>query len=909
MAIIGEQIESYVQSQIMARQQIHGSGTDSQRSEADLAYLNSKTSWIKLASGVSVKESKLRDMGYPQDFINNNKEMGLAKNHVLFGGYATADQNDEGKGVLNQRTDFLGPNGSYELYPDWGVIPMPGIESIEVKAMNRGSLKKATVKLTAQNREQLAILDLLYLRLGYTVLLEWGNSLYVKVPDPHKPYATNTTLNTYTIERMGESLTEKINGFFNSAFSKNKSYLDILPIIKQARRLYQGNYDALLGKVSNFNWSFNSDGSYGVELTIISLGDVVESLKTNITATNDTLSYVNDRSLGYTQNNDVLDQHRKDNIILSLLHVFRLLNPKGNLTGKNITIKTANNPDANLGNLLVSGGDTIIATKTTVTLNAFSGFKLIRTGQVIATTEAKIVSNQSGLLFSEIGGIGRLANSFASEQSYVGKIENPNSDDSHENNRLANDLSSWYGTKRLIFASAKTSINEVATKEFTEVQIREYNANPNDTKDPNGVAIFIKEFNERNKFTKIDTEINGISPYALLKAGTTEKPPYYPSSTNTGIFTPPKLTFPGLTTAEINSGKINDIDGNPVYEYFNNIAKPVFTTTQTTNIPNPLRNTGYEEQDCFAIKTTPYNYYIRFGYLLKLLQTKVITRIDVNEKTRSNNPNIFGVDYSYTPMLCLPNQISFDWRTCIVARSDFNRGKNSWDQNLFSEIKPWKQSGNVADAMNIYLNYNFITDCMVSNLDVKGNLAVYDFVKAICDGVNIALAGVNNLEPIIDEEDNILKIFDSTPRSRSNTSSPYYTLMLYGYNDALLPDIPQRNSTYNQDIQASTFVRKVDLKTAITPEYATMVTVGAAAGGYVKGTEATAFAKWNQGLEDRFKTKLIAADPDIDANTIPGSNSDDAFINFDRAMNWTAKCFGLEATAGDKGGKIWELFP
>jgi len=26
-------------------------------------------------------------------------------------------------------------------------------------------------------------------------------------------------------------------------------------------------------------------------------------------------------------------------------------------------------------------------------------------------------------------------------------------------------------------------------------------------------------------------------------------------------------------------------------------------------------------------------------------------------------------------------------------------------------------------------------------------------------------------------------------------------------------------------------------------------------------------------------------------------------------MNWTAKCFGLEATAGDKGGKIWELFP
>ena len=47
------------------------------------------------------------------------------------------------------------------------------------------------------------------------------------------------------------------------------------------------------------------------------------------------------------------------------------------------------------------------------------------------------------------------------------------------------------------------------------------------------------------------------------------------------------------------------------------------------------------------------------------------------------------------------------------------------------------------------------------------------------------------------------------------------------------------------------------MKTAITPEFATMVTVGATAGGYVKGTEGTAFSKWNTGLTDRFKEQLL----------------------------------------------------
>jgi hypothetical protein len=39
-----------------------------------------------------------------------------------------------------------------------------------------------------------------------------------------------------------------------------------------------------------------------------------------------------------------------------------------------------------------------------------------------------------------------------------------------------------------------------------------------------------------------------------------------------------------------------------------------------------------------------------------------------------------------------------------------------------------------------------------------------------------------------------------------------------------------------------------------------MATIGSTAGGYVKGTENTMFSKWNKGLKDRFKEKLVPGD-------------------------------------------------
>ena len=148
MALVGEPIPEYVQNQIQVRQAAYGSGSllESPRTDEILLLQNSNNAFIKMASGVSVSKEKLKKMGFDTSNIETLEGMGLAKNYVLFGGTAQMSQikNDRGgtDGILSQKTDFLGNNGAYSLEPDFGIVPMPGIESLYVKSLNRVSLKK-----------------------------------------------------------------------------------------------------------------------------------------------------------------------------------------------------------------------------------------------------------------------------------------------------------------------------------------------------------------------------------------------------------------------------------------------------------------------------------------------------------------------------------------------------------------------------------------------------------------------------------------------------------------------------------------------------------------------------------------------------------------------------------------------
>ena len=364
--IIGEPLESYVAEQINVRQTLHGSGVnDVSRTDIQINILNSNTSWIKLGSGVSVSKERLKDIGFTTSQQELYDGMDLAKNNILFGGTAALDINkvetDKGEkkyDVLKQRSGFnpRDPNSSY-TYSEFGFSPMAGIESVDVKTLNRGSLKKATVKLKANDRKQFDIIDLLYLRLGYTVLLEWGNTFYSR-NGVNKIIIRNTLM-----EEMFFDKTEK------------GSYLDLLDDIEEKRRYYAGNYDGLFGKVSNFSWSFNTDGTYDIELTIISLGDVVESLKTNISVDQGTFQFLRtagtipisgstsaetDTETEQPTESQITEDNKDSDIISSMLYIWKYLNPTPQSTARSVTIETPS-PDSKtfeVGNLLKSTSET-----------------------------------------------------------------------------------------------------------------------------------------------------------------------------------------------------------------------------------------------------------------------------------------------------------------------------------------------------------------------------------------------------------------------------------------------------------------------------------------------------------------------------------------------------------------------
>jgi muramidase (phage lysozyme) len=194
----------------------------------------------------------------------NDDEGALAKKYVLLGG--TLDNNTtlrSGIGTGNQAYSTVSPGGTANKR---GIRLMPGITSIDVKSKSAyGSLREATVNFQCWDISQLEELELLYMRPGYTALIEWGWLPYL---DNKGQLQTNPP-QFYDILNKGETERSLI---FNELFTKSKTS--------------SGNYDAMFGYIKNYQWSARVDGGYDCQTTIISTGEIIESLKVNYISPN-----------------------------------------------------------------------------------------------------------------------------------------------------------------------------------------------------------------------------------------------------------------------------------------------------------------------------------------------------------------------------------------------------------------------------------------------------------------------------------------------------------------------------------------------------------------------------------------------------------------------------------------------
>lgn len=310
--LLGEPFRPYVNSQIKIRQEVQGSGTNNtNRTLDEIAYLNSRNAWVKFASAVYIDEKRLQLLknsskgSLVNPMVENALEgFDLAIRNVLYNGltpltadgYSSQDAKDftesfnknlrykftrgankfiDYNSNLNKSgiEGFQGTTRDFAAYGvggiDFGFSPMPGITSVNIKDLNRGSIKKATINIKAHNRNQFDVIDLLYLRLGYTVCLEYGNNIYFD----YEPEGSDNKV----LKKVEDTL---IDRYFWTTI--RESYADFSNKINDKRKEYKGNYDGIIGVVSNFNWSFESDGTYNITVEVTSVGDVIESLRVNL---------------------------------------------------------------------------------------------------------------------------------------------------------------------------------------------------------------------------------------------------------------------------------------------------------------------------------------------------------------------------------------------------------------------------------------------------------------------------------------------------------------------------------------------------------------------------------------------------------------------------------------------------
>ena len=324
--VIGQPFDDYVDKQIGVRQV---SLSKHQKSADDLVVFNSSTPWIRLSSSVLVEGSRVKtlatNLGLSREKIEGPE---LAKNLVLFAGTSDGSNLSNRKGGVG-----YGLNNTYGFLSDkeQGYRPMPGITNISATYKNNGTLKQAQVNLKCFTRKQFEAIEAIYLRLGYTMLLEWGHSIYFDNKGIKQNMSSldipnilfkqkELTLPTKIVgpEEFGSITLDlrsfKINDFLKLDKNAQKSlatslgktvrelestltdpgYATKLRIaLSENKKKTGGNYDAMLAKVKNFSWSLNDDLSYNITLDLISVGDIIDSLKMNFGGTQLTNTAVN----------------------------------------------------------------------------------------------------------------------------------------------------------------------------------------------------------------------------------------------------------------------------------------------------------------------------------------------------------------------------------------------------------------------------------------------------------------------------------------------------------------------------------------------------------------------------------------------------------------------------------------
>jgi len=248
-----EKIRPEVLRQLKSRENIF---SKKNRNQDDLYFLNSKTGWVRLIS--SINTDALYRFETTGDLNLSSSNPNLAKKFILS---SPVDLNTD----LKKRDGILvsGNTGLYNFTDAMGYRPSPGITDFKIVSKNRwGTIREATINFNVWSISDINFIEKLYFHPGFTGIVEWGHTIYV---DEKGTVQTSPAFDT--------SLPD---------FFEKKTFGQIEEVIAENREKHNFNYDGFIGYFKNFSWSFRADGGYDCSVSLISLGEVLESLSTKL---------------------------------------------------------------------------------------------------------------------------------------------------------------------------------------------------------------------------------------------------------------------------------------------------------------------------------------------------------------------------------------------------------------------------------------------------------------------------------------------------------------------------------------------------------------------------------------------------------------------------------------------------
>jgi hypothetical protein len=744
-----------------------------QRTPNSIKYLLSRNAWIRMTSSVNVDGS---------DF--------LAKNNILQGGV---------RGLIGGVRDgfpIVGDNSSTS-FPAYdritsentphqrGVRPMPGITDINVKSKSAyGSLREVVVNFQCWDIKQLEELELLYMRPGYTVLVEWGWNPYLM--DENKPLE-----NFLGYLPMFDKQVEN-----NKIPTKEQIWSTIFNISKKTG----GNYDAMFGYIKNYSWSARPDGGYDCSTTIISIGEVIESLKINYTPLNLDVASQPTGLLFQTVTDEVTKRYKK-NILAGL---FAELYEK--MYGIPANTNFIEGSDAELGKTFSFQGNL----KTT-DLQFY--IRKLSLKALSSDDEEKLVNSKAPevQLYIKLSSLVNLLNEkvILSDKKYKTPLVKLSTKERSYDKSDGNANKDLLCLAHPLQISVDPSICLVGNDLWSNIKDT---SQPKDSSD-SGFTTVIDDKKAKadlkvgNKYdAQIQTIIDNVNSYDPTNGNETKI---------IDVLQPIAAQGP-QALAELNREfMINNSEKSRITKVIQSRVQATSSVPRTSNISlfdyisggftAPLTKSQLNE----ALGITKEG---EKPDLLKAIQTVEWANAENLKKTKAENSElqqkaIAGAQYlKYLDSFFSPG-------------SDQERGIIG----------------------NIYINLQYLYGLSLDNnlesqdKKEKQEIAIYDYIKNVISSVSNVTGNINNFDIHVDPVDNVARIID-----------------INYVNDKNKTEVLNKENTFTLQIQnTSSTVRNYKLESEIFQEQSTMVAIGAQVQGGALGTDSNTMSGFNKNITDR----------------------------------------------------------